>query len=276
MKCSSLYSILCVFTFLKEKSILTHHNSDCADESDEDPLICGDSKLLEIIIAASIVSFLVLLIMIAIFNSKFNLRSMFGSTSTTSQDPSIELQSILEDYQRVHEDKENSNQLLLRLIYSKVSIESKKEIGEIFFNKEAAFHENDEKEIYNCLHNSFDPKVAGFIIDSKYPGFMSKLPLLPKMNEKISTIQIVSKITHFVSKFNGMRKIHMDTFKDIQFSVVLIIIAGGPQVMKDHPTEFASVIALCFVATIVVPLMISSFHLSLSLQSRADLPKLPL
>ena len=79
---------------------------------------------------------------------------------SATKDPYQELDSIVKNYQQAHEDKETINQLVTRFIYSQAEKEIKKAIGVRLFNKEAAIHKNDETEIYNCLHNSFYPKVA--------------------------------------------------------------------------------------------------------------------
>ena len=53
--------------------------------------------------------------------------------------------------------------------------------------------------------------------------------------------------------------------KQINFILVMMIImAGGPQVVLMFPTKFSSVVIICSALTIIIPLMISCTHLAIN------------
>ena len=45
---------------------------------------------------------------------------------------------------------------------------------------------------------------------------------------------------------------------------MMIIMAGGPQVVLMFPTKFSSVVIICSALTIIIPLMISCTHLAIN------------
>ena len=105
------------YDFMTCQSLINFHFntfpsiSECFDDSDENPLICEDSNVLEIILGVSFFVFILLFFVIAILSEKGNLKeNLMSMLRTVSNEDCLELDSKLEDYQEAHEDKETINQ----------------------------------------------------------------------------------------------------------------------------------------------------------------------
>ena len=64
---------------------------------------------------------------------------------------------------------------------------------------------------------------------------------------------IVSILSHII-----------DIVKDSLLTLTLLIIIGGPIAIKEFPTNFSSAVVLCWMGTIIVPILLSSLHLALT------------
>ena len=56
----------------------------------------------------------------------------------------------------------------------------------------------------------------------------------------------------------------LDIFKDLGLSILMLRLIGGPQAISDFPANFGSVVVISMLASIFIPMIISSLHLALN------------
>ena len=220
---------------------------------DEYYLICEENSIFTYICCILIALFILLYASPKIFR-KIKQRNDVEDEIPSSKPLRTDADHLLNLYQEVHdsddEDKKNYLNIALLKMYFSETEEIKKNIGKKIFEKEERLH-GSVADAVACLHRNLDHKINGLILDSKYPGFSSKIPLLPMIKDFLTKRQGIENFLTFVRKLKGMNKIYLDHFKDIQLCVILMIVAGGSTIIVNYPTEFASVIAVIFLLTIM-------------------------
>ena len=168
---------------------------------------------------------------------------------------------------------EKTNILLLRMIFSeKRDVIKGKSL--LFYELVAEAKNNDEAEIFCYLHNNFDSKVVKEIMSAKFPGLKEKsINKIEKLFHKRFITQFRDKVTKndtldgTLSTLNTLRKITtntLDLVKDSYLALYLLVISGGPRVLVEHITNFTSVIILCLIGTIILPIFTSSIYIAIS------------
>ena len=233
---------------------------------DEYYLICEENSIFTYICCILIALFILLYASPKIFR-KIKQRNDVEDEIPSTKPLKTDADHLLNLYQEVHdsddEDKKNYLNIALLKMYFSETEEIKKNIGKKIFEKEERLH-GSVADAIACLHSNLDPKINGLILDSKYPGLSSKIPLLAMIKDFLTKRQRIENFLTFVRKLKGMNKIYLDHFKDIQLCVILMIVAGGLTIIVNYPTEFASVIAVIFLFTIISPLFLSTLNLCIN------------
>ena len=168
-----------------------------------------------------------------------------------------DFETLLMQYEKDHHDKEIIKQLnenLLKISYYE-TVKAKRVFGKLVYDLEAKYHKENEKEFFNCLKSNFN----------KFNGLVSLIlehhsSIFDKIRDFLFSKQQV-KVVSLMKWFKGVNNVYIDTIKDIHVCIILILIAGGPGRIFENPKEFASVLAVSFSFTIIIPALISSIHL---------------
>ena len=173
-------------------------------------------------------------------------------------------------------DKKNNGKLnsyLLYILYSKETSIIKETLVN-FYDILADLFDYEEAEIFLYLKSNIHPDVTTCIVQHKFRGlktkiiefiednsgskkiteFLDKVTATPSLRMKFSSLgAIVSILFHF-----------LDIVKDISLSVALLIIIGGPSSITEFPFQFSSAVVLCWIVSIIVPILASSINLALT------------
>ena len=184
--------------------------------------------------------------------------------------------TLISNYENDHDYETAIKQVssyLLHVLYSKKALE-KNEICTVFYNIEAKFHEDDESEIFTCLHNRLDPKVVKMILDAVYPGVKQAIANLLEKNsismwmtnliDVVTHNQAFNKIVHLITASFRLLVVYIDLFKDSLLAYTIFTLSGGLKALLDFPTNFSSALVFCFSTTIIFNLLITSLHLTIN------------
>ena len=88
-----------------------------------------------------------------------------------------------------------------------------------------------------------------------------------KDNDLIDRIRRNEVLGQSVATFKRIIQLYssvLDFLKDIVLAATITNIAGGPSALMEAPTSFVTVVVLCQVTTILVPVILSTMHLAIS------------
>ena len=245
------------------KTIATVCNGviECDDGSDED---CSHGKLSQILLWTTLGVVLLLYIFFKVttlFHYLFKKRHLKLNT----RDYNI----IFKDVQNNHDNptaSETLNNHLLHIINSQ-KVEITKEMCKQFNAMEAEAHNNNESEIFCCLHKRVNPIVMKEVYWVAYPDFITRcvdhLKILATIRNKLIKYEWLLQI---IALFRGIIKIELnilDVFKDIFLAISILNIIGGPQAVWQFPTNFSSIVAIISLGTIVIPMAIIAIQMIL-------------
>ena len=84
---------------------------------------------------------------------------------------------ILKKYIEDHDDLQIADEVNLHLLHS-INTQKDEDLKLTlidFYNHEIVKHNNNEAEIFYCIHKKLEPSVVSKMIDSKYPGFLEPI-----------------------------------------------------------------------------------------------------
>ena len=190
--------------------------------------------------------------------------------------------STLKIYSENHDQNEVieiTNVHILNSIYTQV-VDRNRDTCEFFYQLEKEIHEGNESEIYLCLHKNLDPQVVKNILDSGEPGctagFIKKFENLVgrKLITELQNIIIKSPIIkEIIGTTIGIIKIvakFIDLIKDVALSIVMLQAVGGFQSVWDFKTNFSSVIIITMFSSVLIPLFLSTLHLTVNRRTIID------
>ena len=179
------------------------------------------------------------------------------------------------DFIENHEDENTIKRLnitLLQMIFTQKR-DCIKEQCIAFYDLVAEAKKQNESATFCYLHNNFDSHIVKEISKAKFPG------LTEKITDKIEKLAHSRFITKFqdeltenawldeqLSTLNTTRKVvssFLDFFKDSYLALYLLVICGGPKALIEYMSNFTSVIILCLMATIIIPIITSSVHVAI-------------
>ena len=237
--------------FYNKKKLI---DRECVDGSDENPSICEDNKFFTIICSVFFFILFIILILPSILRNCQEVKTDIDNVEMIQLE---DFETLLMQYEKDHHDKEIIQQLnenLLKISYYE-TVKAKRVFGKLVYDLEAKYHKENEKEFFNCLKSNFN----------KFNGLVSLIlehhsSIFDKIRDFLFSKQQV-KVVSLMKWFKGVNNVYIDTIKDIHVCIILILIAGGPGRIFENPKEFASVLAVSFSFTIIIPALISSIHL---------------
>ena len=182
--------------------------------------------------------------------------------------------SLIESYSFHHGNDwviEELNTFLLHIIFTKNSDEQMTLFKELYAS-ESNMHNQNEAEIFACLHKTLNPIIMERVIDCQFPG------LKQRSIEKIETLcgkrwitflgdylYRNEKIMYVAKIFSSLVKIELefiDILKDSFLAITLFLIVGY-QTFIDFPSDFSVVVVLCLLFSVVIPIFFATLHLVL-------------
>ena len=162
---------------------------------------------------------------------------------------------------------------LLYIIFSQDQENMKKILIE-FYDLLDTIHNHSEAKVYAYLHRYMDPVLTDAIDEAKFPGLKQKAI---KKLEKIVNIKFITNFLDTLTKREDLQRTfatfitilklanqQSDLAKDTVVTISLLIIVGGPSAIYHFPTNFSSVVVMCFAATIILPMWMSSLQLAIN------------
>ena len=236
---------------------------ECEDREDE-PAFCEEKSthLLIVLTLAIIflyygskVSFLVLSKLLKKENERKFLRQKWN------------LATLFNEYRDNHEDEriaELVNTHFLHRIFTN-SRGPRREESILLFDLETKLHKNNKAEIFCCLHSRFDPRVCELIIDTRFPGFIDKY--FGKIKGSLQNIFTREKwigSINLIRRSNDLFSYFFDILKDSYLCYRLFSLNGGLIALWMFPSKFSSVVVLSLSSSVILPLLLSSIHLTLN------------
>ena len=239
-----------------------------------DEISCGEDSITTPFLVSAMASAVVLFVCLKIpqiidwYYTKQN-----KSTEQKCSDESY-FENILEKWKYGSEDIATNRRLNSSLLHICNTRETTvvRELFTKFYDVMAEKFENDERQIFCYLKVNINHSVASKVVDAKFVGLQWKIiDLFEESTGKkwlSSAIDIVTKypsVRLALSTLSTLLSIlshFIDIVKDSLLAFSLLVITGGPQAIADFPTNFSSAVVLCWVGTIIVPILVSSISLA--------------
>ena len=239
---------------------------ECLDGEDEGWL-CTNSKIPFYGTMFVCIMLLLFLIIYKLHKGTFN--------ETLDDSESLVLSEILDDdnFERNHGRREFRDEINLLIQKSKV-LDSKKDRilkNKKLYDLESKVHGGSIAEIRLCLKNTLEWSNAKILIEDAFPGFVRKnLEFVENFLERLDKQNLSYWI---LNKVKTIFNIYLDICKDTILVITIIFIIGGPTSLYYFPTRLTSVVVYCFMATIIIPLVCSSFlHTQRQLKNQKEMP----
>ena len=132
----------------------------------------------------------------------------------------------------------------------------------------ATKHDFKEAEMYAYLHNNFDPELVKTMIDTRYSSnfakFAAQLPYIEEMKDFIQKRKNLQRIIRSSLAIINVEIMSLDIIKDIGLTIFTLLLYGGPNALFDLPNSYGAAIIISMFASIFIPLLISSPHLTIN------------
>ena len=241
---------------------------ECYDQSDES--FCKEEKTVTYILLGAL-----LLITLFYVSLSHIFKSSKDEINLTFPLRQYNL-NTLENYEANHRDPiiiYDVNIHLLNTILTK-SVEVTTNTCRQFYELEFRIHEGKENEIFWCLHKNIDPFIVDYVIESKFPGILSRfINWIQDYTEKNYFTAIIdwkkrqkrlNQILAFFTRITSLQLKYFDQVKDTAMTFWILSLVGGTQSVIDFPSKFTSIIIILMFYSIIIPLLISSLHLSVN------------
>ena len=235
-----------------------NNKKECSDGSDESD--CQNNSKSNIVLGVS--SAIVLMLFLGL---NFYQYLSEKKSSTDNQEILIHnsTSEMLAKYKENHDDQQIVEEVNLHLLHSSntETVEKNEDNLIAFYNLEVEKHNNDEAEIYVCIHKKLDADIIKKMISAKFPGFLE--PFKKILRKQVNFIIKSEKAKRILSNTFVLIKIeskYIDLYKDLGLSFLMLDLIGGPQAIIDLPTNFGSVIVDVMFASIFLPMLLSTLH----------------
>ena len=138
----------------------------------------------------------------------------------------------------------------------------------------AKMHENDQASIFHTFHTKFDAILTKNIVDAKFPGLSHKFidflenifrkRFITIIQDKITRNEILGQSLATIRRILQIFSSSLDFLKDIALAATITYISGGPRALLEAPRSFVTVVVMCQVTTILVPVVLSTLHLAIN------------
>lgn len=230
---------------------------DCADGSDESE--CQNNTKSNIILILSAV--VVLLLFLA--STLYHYLSEEQSPTKGQCKPKLTT-DVLIKYKENHDDQTTVEEVNLHLLHiiKTQTIEDQNKTLISFYDLEEKKHNQNESEIFLCIHKKLDTIIITKMIAAKFPGPLEPIKnLLRNLSNMIIKSEMANKVLSSILALIKIELKYIDMCKDLGLSVIMLELIGGFQAIQDLPTNFGSVIVVVMFSSIFLPMIISSLHL---------------
>ena len=142
------------------------------------------------------------------------------------------------------------------------SVAKQNEILKNISTEEEKFNKSNEFQIMLWVKNSYRKFEIQEMAENLYPSLLKKICLigflLKKFEKLTNSLEIVWWLWNMVQKISF---VYIDLTKDILITATLLNMIG-PYTIIVSPTAFPSVVVICLILTIVLPLLLSSLQLA--------------
>ena len=224
--------------------------SECAENLDESG--CGDKNYGPFVSAV---------LMLVLFSAMQMWEYCRNDRKSTTCEKKTEIKmDAAQQSQNDETDMNEANVELLNVLYTKDKAARIKE-GIAFYDRQERLCKT-QSEVFCILHKHFEPEVNKMILDAKFPGcFENSCPSVLEQFEKLDQYKKQISLTKRIWQITSYI---VDLYKDIFILIIMITMAGGLQAVLMFPTKFSSVVIICSVITIIIPLLISCIHLAIN------------
>ena len=141
-----------------------------------------------------------------------------------------------------------------------LDVQTLKKILKTVTEAEKKVHGSNEHQIMLCLKNRYTKFEISIIMDYLHPSFLKKyLPFLKIFDSFSDKYQL---FWWFLHKVMTVLFVYIDISKDLLITFTLLFLIGGLQTLIEFPTVFTSAVVISLLASIFVPLFLSSLQLA--------------
>ena len=172
----------------------------------------------------------------------------------------------LEYFESFHDDPniiESVNVYLIRKILTN-RVDITEIICKQFYDVEWRVHNGVETEMFLCLHKYLKILVVKTLIDSKFPGLLTRFTDLffLRIKNKIKESEDFTRFAAILKTILALELTYLDQFKDVALTFWILGLIGGFPSLFNLPYNFTSVVICSMLFSITVPLLLSGFHLA--------------
>ena len=174
------------------------------------------------------------------------------------------ISEMLTKYIENHNDRQIVEEVNLYLLHSinTQKVEDSKKILIAFYNLEIVKHNQNEAEIYLCIHKKLDSSVVSNMIDAKFPGCLEPIKtLFRNLHNYIIKSENAKKVLSVTLALIKIEAKYIDMCKDLGLTFLMLRLIGGSQALIDLPNSFGSVVVSAMLGSIFIPMILSSVHL---------------
>ena len=166
------------------------------------------------------------------------------------------------NFSQLHDDPKFRNILNVMILFYKwvlpEAIRTKTSV--LLYNLEVEHHGGDEVEAKNCMKSHLHLSVYKIVYEEKFPGITRRY--FHKIEIFMNDLENNSLAWWVLSKVRQVFTIYLDIFKDFYISLIIFNVSGGFVSLLAFPTKLTSVVFYCFLLSILLPLLISSYVLA--------------
>ena len=253
---------------------LCNSQTECFDKSDEEK-VCDSNSSTEVVIWATIILLLLYLSLLILRTVRRRYwRQADGENVGTYE--SQQFSTVLQEFEQVSYDEEAVKKLnvhLMRVVFTKTSDETNKFAIDVYDVIDRV-HGGDKQQVFRFVHQYLDPILVTVIMDAKFPGMTQKTI---KFLEDIFGSRWITAIIDYTTATNWLWKIlyhlkkivsleaeYLDLLKDISMTLSIATLIGSPSDIIDCLPGLPCMMVICFSTSIVLPLLLSTFHLALN------------
>ena len=151
------------------------------------------------------------------------------------------------------------NLLILTNKYLKTE-ETRIEQSKLFYKRELNYHGGNLAEARNSMRSYLEPAVVKIVIGDVEPGITRRFcPGLERLLEKLDQ---KSWAYWMFRRIRIVFTTNLDFLKDVFLMIVILFAIGGPLALRNFPFSLTSITVFFLLATIFIPLFISSVLLA--------------
>ena len=142
------------------------------------------------------------------------------------------------------------------------NVSKQTEILENISTEEEKFHKSNEFQTMLWIKNAYSKFEISLMAESLYPSSLKKIFFIGFVLERFEKLTHSFKILWWLfDKVRQISFVYIDLTKDILITITLLSMIGINTIIVS-PTAFPSVVVMCLIVSIVMPLLMSSLQLA--------------